>query len=354
MSRAIDNRSFHLATLASIAATAFVAAWIGLRPGGATATLWVDDGSGTLAAALACACCVSAFVRHSGPARRFWLLLSLATGLWAVAELIWSVYALGLRETVPSPSIADIGYLLAIPIALAALVVHPSTGGGGRKARSTLDAMALATAVLFLGWTLVIEPLSRSSNMSTLGGVVTIGYPVTDVMLAFFAILTIRRMTGANRRSLWCLLAGLLAMAAFDGIYAYLSEIEHYNSAGANMIDAGWVLAYLAIALSALCSRPDEMEASASMAPEAMPLSSLVAPFVPVLLALVVAAIESQLGRSIDHTAQITLVVLIGLVLLRQTLVLVEMFGPRSNSGDGLLRRLNDSTIGAPVTDRRR
>ena len=53
------------------------------------------------------------------------------------------------------PSWADVGYLSAIPFAVAALVAHPATGGGGtRKARSLFDALLVATALMFLSWTL--------------------------------------------------------------------------------------------------------------------------------------------------------------------------------------------------------
>jgi hypothetical protein len=302
-----------------------------------------------MAAALACAACLGARRRHTGRARTFWLLLSCATGLWAAAEVTWAVYALGLQETVPSPSAADIGYLLAVPIALAALLIHPSIGAGDRRARSLLDSLVVATAVLFLGWTLVIGPIWRSSNMSSASAIVTISYPVTDVMLAALAVITLRRMTGADRRSLGCLVGALLTMALFDSAYAYLTEVEQYSSATANMIDAGWVLAYLGIAISALFSRPQEIVEPQVAMNRTPPLVSLVAPLIPVLVALTVIAIESGLGHRQDDTARIIAAVLIGLVLLRQLLLLRELVGSRSRSDAGLARRINDVAGGASV-----
>ena len=66
---------------------------------------------------------------------------------------------------VPAPSWADLGYLSAIPLTVAALVVHPATKGSGtRKARSVFDGLVIATALLFLSWTLVLGPLWRSAN----------------------------------------------------------------------------------------------------------------------------------------------------------------------------------------------
>jgi hypothetical protein len=349
MRRWIRTRTFLTALCSSLLLSALVAAWIGLQLGGTTTTLWVDDCAGAITAALACAACLGARRRHAGRARTFWLLLSCATGLWAAAEVTWAVYALGLQEAVPSPSVADVGYLLAVPIALAALMIHPSIGAGDRRARSLLDSMVVAAAVLFLGWTLVIGPIWRSSNMGSASAIVTISYPVTDVMLVTLAVITLRRMTGANRRSLGCLAGALVTMALFDGAYAYLTEVAQYSSATANMIDAGWVLAYLGIALSALFSRPEEIAQPDLAASRTAPLVSLVAPLVPVLMALAVIAIESGLGHHQDHTARAIAGALIGLVLLRQLLLLRELVGSRSRSDVGLARRINDAAGGASV-----
>jgi len=77
--------------------------------------------------------------------RLFWLLLGCATASWTVAELIWGYYALILTEEVPVPSWADLGYLSAIPLTVAALVVHPATRGSGiRKARSVFEGLVIA------------------------------------------------------------------------------------------------------------------------------------------------------------------------------------------------------------------
>src|ERR1700684_1126298 len=72
------------------------------------------------------------------------------------------------RRCSPVPPWADVGYLSAIPLAVAALVVHPATRGSGtRKVRSLFDGLVVATSLLFLSWTLVLGPLARSADLST-------------------------------------------------------------------------------------------------------------------------------------------------------------------------------------------
>ena len=145
--------------------------------------------------------------------------------------------------------------LSAIPVAVAALVVHPATHGSGtRKTRSVFDGLVVATALLFLSWTLVLGPLWRSSNPGTWAGIVALAYPFGDVVIVFFIVLAIRGMTSGDRLSLWCLLAALLVMALSDSTYTYLTASSSYTSPG--LIDTGWVVAYLGIALAAFGSRP--------------------------------------------------------------------------------------------------
>jgi len=341
-----DSRSFLLATGLAALATALVATWIGVRLGGGRTTLWVDDLATPLAAAIACAACLRAAARHGERMRLFWVLLSGATACWTLAEVIWGVYALILNKEVPSPSWADVGYLAAIPLTVAALVVHPGTrGNGARKARSVLDGMVIATALLFLSWTLVLGPLWRSANLSTGAGIVTLAYPFGDVVIVFFIVLAIRGMTGGDRLSLWCLLAGLMAMALSDSTFTYLTEIANYKSSSGNLIDAGWIAAYLGIALAAFSSQGGGARAR-SVKLSRPSLASLVSPLLPVLLALGVAAVQIKLGHHLDHAAWLMAFGLIALVLARQALLLLELLRPGQEGGAGLTQRLTDAALG--------
>src|ERR1035438_276455 len=166
MDHAFTGRRFLGAVGVVVLVTGLVGTWIGLHIGGARVTLWVDDVATPLAALIACVLCFRARARHSGRMRLFWLLLGCATASWTLAEVVWGYYALILDVGVPVPSWADVGYLSAIPLAVAALVVHPGTSGSGtRKARWVSDGLVVATALLFLSWELVLGPLRRSADL---------------------------------------------------------------------------------------------------------------------------------------------------------------------------------------------
>jgi len=347
MEYALTSRRFLGAVGAVALVTGVCGVWIGLRIGGGRVTLWVDDLATPLAALTACVLCLRARARHVGRMRLFWTLLGCATACWTFAEVLWGYYALILDVEVPAPSWADLGYLSAIPLTVAALVVHPATKGSGtRKARSVFDGLVIATALLFLSWTLVLGPLWHTANLSTWAGVVNLAYPFGDVVIVFFIVLAIRGMTGQGRLSLWCLLGALLVMALSDSTFTYLSDVASYSSSSGHLIDTGWIAAYLGIALAAFSSRPSGAIVPAEAEHAKPSLASLIAPLLPVLLALTVAAVEIKLGHHLDHAAWLMAFALIALVLVRQGLMLLELLGPGRDADAGLMQRLTHAALG--------
>lgn len=345
MERRAAHRRFLAASGGAALATMLLELWFATRLGGSRATLWADDLATPLAAGIAATACVRAAIRHAGRMRLFWWLLASASVCWTLAEVMWGVYALILGQEVPSPSWADLGYLGAIPLAVAALALHPGTrAAGARRARLVLDGMVVAGALLFLSWTLVLGPLWRSTDLSTLGGVVTVAYPFGDVVILFFIVLVIRGMTGGERLSLWCLLAALGAMAIADSSFTYLTEVANYSSSSANPIDAGWIAAYLGIALAALASRGGVRMPQADRSRPS--LAALVAPLLTVLAALIATAVQINLGDHLDRAAWLMAFGLIALVLVRQALALLELLRSPHDHPLPLGDRLADAAFG--------
>ncbi len=142
-----------------LVAIAIFAAWLKLRVGGATSVQDFDDVATALAALAAALLCLRAGLTRGQTVRRFWLLLAAACGAWTVAEVIWAVYDIVLRIAVPVPSWADLGYLSAIPLVVAALVSHPAMRVGRKlRARMAFDGIVVATALFYLSWSFVLSP----------------------------------------------------------------------------------------------------------------------------------------------------------------------------------------------------
>jgi hypothetical protein len=321
--RVIDRRRVELVATASALSITFVFfLWLVLHVGGNNGVRYFDDIVTALAALSACVACLLAGRRQSGSERRFWVLLGSALGAWTFAEVIWGVYDLVLNTAVPVPSWADVGYLGAIPLAAAALLCHPGMrAAGSYKTRATLDGLAIGTALLLLSWTFVLGPLWRHTDLTTAGGIVALTYPFGDMVIIFLIVLSVRSMTATGRRPLLWVLVGLFAMAVSDSTYAYLVEVGRFSTG--NLVDIGWVVGYLAIAVGASGDAGQTVRAPSELPTEAS-LASLVTPYVPVLLALSVITFELELHHHVDRFSWLTGLSLTLLVIARQALVLVD------------------------------
>lgn len=180
-----------------------------------------------------------------------------------------------------------------------------------------------------MSWTLVLGPVWRATDLASLSGVIGLAYPFGDVVIVFYAVLAIRGLSAGDRRPLWFLLAGLLAMAFSDSGYAYLSVTGAYATLSPHLVDAGWVAAYLAIGLAALGADGSRAHVAERAHGGALPLVSIAAPFAPVLIALALTAIEIRLGHRPDRVAWAMAFALVALVLVRQALMLLELTGRR-------------------------
>jgi len=323
-----------VAPAAALSITLLFSLWLVVRIGGNRGVHYFDDLVTALAALSAALACLFAAVRQRDAGRRFWALLASALGAWTLAEVIWAVYELVLQRAVPVPSWADVGYLSAIPLAAAALLCHPGLRLAGRdKLRATLDGLAIGTAVLLLSWTFVLGSLWRHTDLTTAGGIVALAYPFGDVLIIFLVIVSVRSVTSNGRRPLVWVLAGLSAMAISDSSYAYLVEIGKYSTG--NLVDVGWVVGYLAIAVGATC---DAGEVVAAPSGEASLLSH-VTPYFPVLLGLSVVTFEVELHHHVDRFMWLAGLVLALLAVSRQAIVLVDRRRERFNGAPEPRRR---------------
>jgi hypothetical protein len=183
----------------------------------------------------------------------------------------------------------------------------------------------VATALFFLSWSLVLGPLWRHTDLTSLGGIVAVAYPFGDVIMVFLVVLVIREMSAGDRFALGCVLGGLVAMAAADSTYTYLVEVGRYTVG--QMVDVGWVVGYLGLALGAFCSSGAEQVGPALERSEPG-ARAMIVPFLPTLLALGVLTIEVAVGHKLYLSDWYIAMVLVVLSLARQLLMLIEQMSP--------------------------
>ena len=244
-------RPFRVAALAVLGFTALDVVWLILRVGGTRATQAFTDVSGCACIAVAAFACAWAWRHSEGRSRRAWGLLVASTAMFAVGEFVWTFYELGLGRDVPFPSIADIGYLTAIPLAALATISFPTAPVRlSSRIRTVLDALIIAGSIFYLGWAVVLGPLYRASSGSLLEQAIGLAYPVGDILIISILLFVFTRAGPGGRAPLLLLAAGLGSLAISDSAFAVLTLHKSYASGA--ITDAGWDLGYLLIALAAL------------------------------------------------------------------------------------------------------
>jgi two-component system, sensor histidine kinase and response regulator len=226
--------------------------WVKFRVGGDSVTIAVDDIGEAVAACIAAVCCGLAARGRSGRQRLGWALLSASAATWCAGEVVWSVYEVGLRVSVPYPSVADAGFLGAIPLAAAGILAFFSTARGtSTRLRLWLDGAIILLALLFISWTLGLKTVYEDSGHPLLERIVNMAYPVGDIIIGTILVLAIRRARDEAHGRLLLLLGGLAANSLADSAFAYLNANGNYGALG-SVLDAGWVVGYLTIGLAAL------------------------------------------------------------------------------------------------------
>jgi diguanylate cyclase (GGDEF)-like protein len=227
------------------AAGASVLMWLWLHGGwgGAAVTRWADDvGCGVFSAAAAAALLLT--VRRQPPAiRPTWLLLGIGCAVWTLGEAVWCVYELGLHRDVPTPSAADVGFLLLPVFAVVGLWRLP--GHRDTSGRRLLDTVLVGGAALLIFWETVIDQMRQHLAGASIGLFVTLAYPVLDVILLTTAVLVAARV-GLTQPRLLVVGAGLAMLTIADSTFAWLTASGVYASGGAT--DVAFMAAFALIA----------------------------------------------------------------------------------------------------------
>jgi len=205
-----------------------------------------------LAAAYGSGAC---FLRaHRTPmVRRPWILIGLGAASWSLGQAVWTLYESGLRQEVPFPSLADLGYLGMVPLLAAGLLVLPGTPvvWSGRF-RLLLDGCLVALAVWMLSWQLVLGDTVRGSEDGLLKTAISMAYPIGDVVwitVALVALSRARHNSLIGIRALLLLTAGTVSIAISDSGFTFLTLHDRYYSG--HPIDLFWFVGFIVLGLAA-------------------------------------------------------------------------------------------------------
>jgi len=260
--------------------------------------------------------------RESAKARKPWIFLGAAALSWSCGQMVWTYYESFTGRDVPFPSYADIGYLLTVPLLVTGLVLLSRGRGAAGIARTVLDGLVVATALLLVSWEIVLDATLKAGGDSLFAQVISLAYPIGDVVCASVAVVIIARtrmQRGLSTLTLTLLAAATVSLAVADSGFAYLGLQKTYFSG--HPIDTGWFWGYLLLALAAWTS--GTTPSGANDVEHSKPVG-VFAPYVPVLAAVAAAAYrEATVGKLGPFLAWGTLVLVV-LVVTHQILASFE------------------------------
>jgi diguanylate cyclase (GGDEF)-like protein/PAS domain S-box-containing protein len=312
------TRDFVGASVLAALLTVAFATWIALRIAGVDVTEAIDDFGEAAAALIAAGACSVAAWRHRGRMRLAWSLLGASALVWAAGESAWSYFEIILEQQVPFPSLADVGFLTAVPLAVAGIALFPGRHRAASRLASLLDGAIIAGALLLISWATVLGTVYLGGSDSTLSMLLGLAYPISDIVIAVMALLLVGRTAGPARLPLLLVVAGLFANLLADSAFAYLTTANTYGKV--QIIDAGWVAGYLLIALGAVRAALSTGRTSQA---DDRPWGrwTLVLPYVPVTIAAVLAVLKN-VSSAPDPFLLWDLIIVIGLVICRQFIVI--------------------------------
>jgi diguanylate cyclase (GGDEF)-like protein len=212
---------------------------------------WAETSLQVLAGVGAAAAIVAGAKWNRSPVRRAWLLFAAGIALNALGSLAEAIVS-RVFHAEPFPGVADILYLALYPALVGGALVVIRKETTSRDWGAIVDSTTITTGVGLLSWVFVIRPAAVDPSLGTFGHVVSIAYPVGDILvLAMLVRLLVR---GGTRNASYRLMTGsLLLFLAGDAAWTFINYIawEPPDVLG-RALSAVFLLAYACFALAAL------------------------------------------------------------------------------------------------------
>ncbi|MFD0524123.1 hypothetical protein [Paractinoplanes durhamensis] len=143
------------------------------------------------------------------------------------------------------PGIADWLYLAVYPLLTGGFIMFVRLRNGGVSNRAALlDALVPTVGLGLLSWVYWIAPFTRSQDLSLVEKLVSVGYPLGDVLVL---AMTLRMITtpGKRPRVLTVLGISMIGLLISDVLYGQ-SQLNSAWSLG-GPVDLGWIVFYAAM-----------------------------------------------------------------------------------------------------------
>ncbi len=198
--------------------------------------------------------------RYRPVSRGPWRWFALGFLLFWVGDLYTYSYPRLFHHEVPFPSIGDAAYLVVYPALMAGLLILVRRRNPERDRAGLIDSLIMTLGLSLISWVALIQPSLHDDGLSTVAKLVSIAYPVGDILLLAAAI-RLAVDTGARRPAFYLLASSIVALLATDFAYGLVTLAGAYD--GQVWLDVGWISFYLLWGAAALHPSMAELERAA-------------------------------------------------------------------------------------------
>ena len=186
---------------------------------------------------------------HRPQARLAWWCFALGLLLFWLGDLYTYSYPKLFGADVPFPSPGDAIYLSVYPALMLGLVILVRRRNRRADSPGAIDAIIMTLGLSLISGLLLIAPYVHDPTLGLIPKLVSIGYPMGDIILLAAAI-RLAVDAGKRRPAFYLLIASIVTLLATDFVYGL--SILHNTYDHQLWMDAGWIFFYLLWGAAAL------------------------------------------------------------------------------------------------------
>jgi diguanylate cyclase (GGDEF)-like protein/PAS domain S-box-containing protein len=202
---------------------------------------------------------VIAGIRRNKPAYKLpWYLFAFGLFLYWLGDLYtYSYPKYILHHEVSFPSIGDAIYLSVYPALMLGLLLLVRRRNPQRNRNTLIDAAILTLGLSLLSFILLIAPYLHDGTLGLLPKMVSVAYPLGDVLLLAAAI-RLMLDSGPRRPAFYLLSGSVLCLLVTDFVYGVMTLDESFHHQ--LLLDLGWISYLLLWGTAALHPSMVELE----------------------------------------------------------------------------------------------
>ena len=175
-------------------------------------------------------------------ARVAWWLFVLGVFLFWVGDVYTYSVRVLFDVTVPFPSFGDAVYLTMYPVLMVGIMLLVRRRNQRADGPGAVDALIMTLGLALVSGIILIAPYVHDKTLGLLPKLVSIGYPMGDIILLAAGI-RLAVDGGKRRPAFYLLIAGIVSMLVTDDTYGVLTL--HNAFTHQLWLDAGWIFFYL-------------------------------------------------------------------------------------------------------------